>query len=135
VAAVPPEDLPQLDATVTTTKVGEDAYILALQGEFDLYSTPRLVAELEALAPDGAEVVLDLTDVTFIDSTALGSILLGARKLREAGGGIALVSPAAATTKLLTMVGIDRVVPVYETNERALEYLVGSVVLRKLENG
>jgi anti-sigma B factor antagonist len=126
-------ELPQLDASVTTTKVGEDAYVLALQGELDLYSTPRLVAELEALAPDGAEVVLDLTDVTFIDSTALGAILLGARKLRQADGGIAIVSPGPTTTKLLTMVGIDRVVPVYETTERALEYLVGSVVLRKLE--
>jgi anti-sigma B factor antagonist len=130
---VPTGDLPQLDATVTTTKVGENAYVLALQGEHDLYSTPRLVAELEALAPDGPEVVLDLTDVTFIDSTALGSILVGARKLRQAEGGIAIVSPGATTTKLLSMVGIDRVVPVFDTNERALEYLVGSVVLRKLQ--
>jgi anti-sigma B factor antagonist len=126
-------DLPQLDATVTTAKVGEDAYVIALQGELDLYSTPRLLAELEALVPDGPEIVLDLTGVTFIDSTALGAILLGARKLRQAGGGIAIVSPGATTTKLLSMVGIDRVVPVFDTNERALEYLVGSVVLRKLQ--
>lgn len=128
-----PKELPELDASVTTTKVGDDAYVLSLKGELDLYSTPRLVAELEALALDGAEVVLDLTVVTFIDSTALGAILLGARRLRQAGGGIALVSSSPTTTKLLTIVGIDRVVPVYETTERALEYLIGSVLLRKLE--
>jgi anti-sigma B factor antagonist len=132
---VPTEGLPQLDASVTTAKVGENAYVLALSGELDLYSTPLLVAELEALAPDGADVVLDLSEVSFIDSTALGAILLGGRRLHESGGGMALVSSNPTTTRLLTIVGIDRVVPVYETTERALEHLVGSVLLRKLERG
>ena len=132
---MPTEELPELDASVSTTKVGENAYVLALSGELDLYSTPRLVAELEALAPDGADVVLDLTEVTFIDSTALGAILIGARRLTQAGGGLVLAGPTPATTRLLGVVGIDRVVPLFETSERALEHLVGSVLLRKLEQG
>jgi anti-sigma B factor antagonist len=132
---MPTEGLPQLEASVTTAKVGENAYVLALRGELDLYSTPLLVAELEALAPDGADVVLDLTEVSFIDSTALGAILLGGRRLQGSGGGMALVSSNPTTTRLLTIVGIDRVVPVYETTGRALEHLVGSVLLRKLQRG
>jgi anti-sigma B factor antagonist len=126
-------DLPRLDAAVTTLKAGENAYVVAVAGELDLYSTPQLVAELEALAPDGPEVVLDLDGVTFIDSTALGAILLNLRRLRESGGGMAIVCANETTRKLLTMVGVDRVIPVFETSARALEHLVGSVVLRKLE--
>jgi anti-sigma B factor antagonist len=124
---------PQLDASVTTAKVGDNAYTLTLKGELDLYSTPLLAAELEALTPDGPEVVVDLAAVTFLDSTALGAILLGVRRLRQAGGGMALVSSNPATTRLLSIVGVDRVVPVYETAERALERLVGSARRRKLE--
>jgi anti-sigma B factor antagonist len=127
------DDLPQLDAAITTTKVGENAYVVATRGELDLYSTPQLVAQLDAVVADGPEVVLDLTEVGFMDSTALGAILLAARRLRAAGGALSLVSASPATTKLIEMVGIDRVVPVHETAERALEHLVGSVVLRRLE--
>jgi anti-sigma B factor antagonist len=128
-----PEELPQLDAAITTVKAGDRAYVVTVAGELDLYTTPRLVAELDAVAPDGPEVVLDLDAVTFIDSTGLGAILLCVRRLREADGGMALVCGQASTKKLLTMVGVDRVVPVFETSDRALEHLVGSVVLRKLE--
>jgi anti-sigma B factor antagonist len=124
---------PQLDASVTTAKLGDNAYTLTLKGELDLYSTPLLVAELEALTPDGPDVVLDLAAVTFLDSTALGAILLGVRRLRQAGGDMALVSSNPETTRLLSIVGVDRVVPVYETAERALEQLVGSAVPRKPE--
>ena len=78
--------------------------------------------------------MVDLSSVTFIDSTAIGSILAAGRTLRKAGGALALVSPGDSTRKLLELVGVDRVLPVYDTTERALEHLVGSVVLRKLED-
>jgi anti-sigma B factor antagonist len=130
----PPEDLSDLDVSITTVKTGERAYVITVAGELDLYTTPRLVAELEAVAPDGPEVVLDLDGVTFIDSTGLGTILLGVRKLRDAGGGLAIVCANESTGKLLGMVGIDRVAPVFATTDRAFEHLVGSVVLRELES-
>jgi anti-anti-sigma factor len=128
-------ETPQIETTVATMKTGDGAYVVTVGGELDLYSSPRLTAELGALTADAAEVVLDLTDVTFMDSTALGSILASARLLRDAGGRLSLVASGASTRKLLALVGVDRVLPVYETAERALEHLVGSVVLRRLEAG
>ena len=127
------EELPQVDANFTTVKAGERAYVVAVTGELDLYTTPRLTAELEAIAPDGPDVVVDLSGVTFIDSTGLGSLLLGVRRLRETNGSMALVCANESTKKLLSLVGVDRVLPVFDSSERALEHLVGSVVLRKLE--
>jgi anti-sigma B factor antagonist len=128
-------DLPQLDAAITTLKAGENAYVVSVAGELDLYSTPQLVAELEALAPDGPELVLDLGAVTFIDSTGLGAILLNLRRLRAAGGDMAIVCANDTARRLLGLVGLDRVIPLFETSSRALEHLVGSVVLRKLQEG
>jgi anti-sigma B factor antagonist len=126
-------ETPQIETTVATIKAGDGAYVVTVGGELDLYSSPRLTAELGALTADAAEVVLDLTGVTFMDSTALGSILASARLLRDAGGRLSLVASGTSTRKLLTLVGVDRLLPVYETADRALEHLVGSVVLRRLE--
>ena len=119
------EDLPQLDATVGTTRLDDGTHVLAVRGELDLYSTPQLTAELETIAGEPTNVVVDLAEVSFMDSTALGAILLASRRLRDANRRLALVSPVAATTKLLTMVGIDRVVPVVESRDEALERLRG----------
>jgi len=132
VGAVPSHDLPPIDITISTLRAGDRAYVVTVQGELDLYTTPQLTAELESLV-DGLDVVLDLSGVTFLDSTALGAILLAARRLREDNGALALVASEASTKKLLEVVGVDRVVPVFDTSERALEHLVGSLVLRKLE--
>ncbi|MGZ4353527.1 MAG: STAS domain-containing protein [Gaiellaceae bacterium] len=126
-------ETPQIETTIATMKAGDSAYVVTVGGELDLYSSPRLAAELGALTADAAEVVLDLTAVTFMDSTALGAILASARLLRDAGGRLSLVASGASTRKLLALVGVDRVLPVYETAERALEHLVGAVVLRRLE--
>lgn len=128
-------DLPQVDPCFTTRTTADGRHVIAVAGELDLYTTPQLVAELEALTTAGPEIVLDLNEVSFVDSTALGAILLGGRRLQASGGGMGLVSSNPTTTRLLTIVGIDRVVPIYETTERALEHLVGSVLLRKLERG
>ena len=129
---MPARDLPPIDLTVSTVQAGEHAYVVSVEGELDLYTTPQLTAELEAIV-DGLEVVLDLSGVTFLDSTALGAILLAARRLRDENGALAIVTAEASTKKLLEIVGVDRVVPVFDTPERALEHLVGSLVLRKLE--
>jgi anti-sigma B factor antagonist len=106
--------------------------VVTVSGELDLYSAPQLSAELEAHAASASEVVLDLAGVSFMDSTALGAVLAAARRIRDAGGRLSLVAPVAETRKLLELVGVDRVLPVYETADGALEHLVGSVVLRKL---
>jgi anti-sigma B factor antagonist len=125
--------LPKIDVGITTLETGDRAYLVSVDGELDLYSAPRLQAELDALAADAPDVVLDLARVTFVDSTALGAILASGRRLKEAGGRLALVAANDSTRKLLGLVGVDRVLPTYDSSDRALEHLVGSVVLRNLE--
>jgi anti-sigma B factor antagonist len=135
VALVDGVDLEALEPSVTTVKTGENAYVVSAAGELDLHAAPQLAAELEALAADAAEVVVDLTGVTFMDSTALGVVVAAARSLADAGGRLTGICATGAVRRLLGLVGIDRTLRVYDSPERALEHLVGSVVLRKLEQG
>ena len=68
---------------------------LTLTGELDAYDAPALrTAFAEAAADlDGGAVVLDLTAVTFLDSTALGTIVGLLRRVREGAGSSASSSP------------------------------------------
>jgi anti-anti-sigma factor len=61
--------------------------VVRLSGEVDMYTAPQLKQSMLGLIDEGAaKVVIDLSGVTFIDSTALGVLIGGVRRLRAAGG-------------------------------------------------
>ena len=76
---------------------------LVLAGEIDSYTAPDLAERLEA---DPTLVVLDLTDVTFIDSSGLRVLVEGHRRRVEAGSSLTLRSPSAAVQRLLEISGL-----------------------------
>jgi N-acetylglucosaminyldiphosphoundecaprenol N-acetyl-beta-D-mannosaminyltransferase len=69
--------------------------------------------------PPGGVVALDLSDVTFIDSTGLGFLLSGYRRSIASGGGLVLVRPSSAVTGLVAAMKLDRILPVVEEAARA----------------
>jgi anti-sigma B factor antagonist len=87
--------------------------VLRVGGEIDLYTSPQLRERLlEAAAVEtSAFVALDLTGVTFVDSSGLGVIVGGLKHVRERGGDLLVVaaddSPLA---KLLTLTSLDEAV-------------------------
>lgn len=62
-----------------------------------------------------AHVVFDLSEVTFIDSCGLGALIGAIRRVREHGGRVVLCSPRAPVTRLLRVVGMDRLVTVHDS--------------------
>jgi anti-anti-sigma factor len=76
---------------------------LVLAGEIDSYTAPDLAERLEA---DPSLVVLDLTEVTFIDSSGLRVLVEGHRRRVEAGSSLTLRSPSAAVQRLLEISGL-----------------------------
>lgn len=84
--------------------------VVAIQGEVDLYTAPRLREQLEgAVASDAPDVVVDLEALDFIDSTGLG-VLVGALKEAEGRGGqVRLRSPGRSTLKILEIAGLTEV--------------------------
>ena len=107
---------------IKTEKLGEDAYVIALAGEVDLYTAPELKQQLLEVIGQGAkEVVVDLSDTTFIDSTTLGVLVGGVKRLRPNGGQVTLVCSDRNITKIFEITGLDKVFPIHETRAEAVE--------------
>lgn len=90
--------------------------IMSLGGEIDLYTAPTLHGELDGLlSGEGpAQIVVDMSDVEFCDSTGM-NVLLGAhRRAREQGGDLELASPRPTIRKILQVTGLETVFTVLD---------------------
>ena len=106
---------------IKTEKLGEDAYVISLSGEVDLYTAPEFKQQLlEVVGQGGKKVVVDFSDTTFIDSTTLGVLVGGVKRLRPNGGQLSLVCSDRNITKIFEITGLNKVFPIYETRDEAL---------------
>lgn len=100
--------------------------VLLLRGEFDTYYVRALQDEIDALAQDGmVHIVLNLRLVKFINSTALGAIIKASKALAASGGRLVLSRPSSFVREIVEKVGLDRVVPIFDSDEAAAEGLFG----------
>jgi anti-sigma B factor antagonist len=107
---------------IKTEPVGEDTYVIALSGEVDLYTAPEFKQQLLEVIGQGAEhVVVDFTETTFIDSTTLGVLVGGVKRLRPEGGRLSLVCSDRNITKIFEITGLNKVFPIYGTRSEALD--------------
>jgi anti-anti-sigma factor len=107
-----------------TVEPSENHAILHLRGEFDTYYCPMLQQEIEGIQKSGVHrAVLNLRMVKFINSTALGAIIKASRALGSEGGKLVISRPSAFCRDIIEKVGLDRVVPVYDTDEEAVAQL------------
>jgi anti-sigma B factor antagonist len=107
---------------IKTEKLRDDAYVISLAGEVDLYTAPEFKQQLLEVIGDGAKhVVVDLTETTFIDSTTLGVLVGGVKRLRPDGGQLSLVCSDRNITKIFEITGLDKVFTIHETRSEAVE--------------
>jgi anti-sigma B factor antagonist len=103
---------------------GDGLGVVALSGEVDIYTSPQFKECMLGLLDNGVyRLVVDLSDVTFIDSTALGVLIGGVRRVHSAGGAIALVVTSRPVERVLSITGLDRVFTIHATRAAALESL------------
>jgi anti-anti-sigma factor len=106
---------------VQTRRVTPLTAVVALQGEMDVYTTPRVKVELQRLLDDGClHLILDLRRAAYLDSSALGALLGAQRCARERGGGVALVAPAPPITRVLEITRLGMAFAIYATEREAL---------------
>jgi anti-sigma B factor antagonist len=102
----------------------EDVGLVVLSGEVDISTAPRFKDDLVALVDEGVtHIVVDLIGVTFIDSTALGVLIGGVRRLHPGGGRLVLVATGRAVLRALTLTGLDQVFTICATREQAVASL------------
>jgi len=106
---------------IKTERFSETAYVISLAGEVDLYTAPEFKQQLLEVINQGArQVVVDFTNTTFIDSTTLGVLVGGIKRLRTNDGELSLVCSDRNITKIFEITGLDRVFSIYETRDEAV---------------
>ena len=97
------------------------AVVIHLVGELDLYNAPEVRAVLLELCSEQPErLVVDLGEVEFVDSTALG-VLIEARTKLDDRRSFLLAAPRLETHRALTISGLDQHLAVHRTVDAALE--------------
>ncbi|HJZ62030.1 MAG TPA: STAS domain-containing protein [Miltoncostaeaceae bacterium] len=87
----------------------EGAALLVVEGELDIASAERLVGAVEALSGESGEpVVLDLSGVSFVDSSGVRALLEVERVTQGMGRPLALLRPSSAVTRLLELIDMRR---------------------------
>lgn len=95
-----------LDFDVSVSHV-DGVAVVEVTGDLDCYTAPQLRDALLQLVADGStEVVLDVGRCSFIDSTGLGVLVGGLRRLRQDGGDMVLRAPTPTTVTLLEVTGV-----------------------------
>jgi anti-sigma B factor antagonist len=95
--------------------------VLALHGDADLNNASELNDRLgEAIDRDPSAVVVDLSAATFLDSTTLGILLRGMKRLREKGGSFRMVEPRAEIRRIFELTLLDRVFELDASRQAAL---------------
>ena len=100
---------PGLDFVISSRRLANGTFVVAAGGEVDLYTAPELERALaEPLAEGTARLVVDLSEATFVDSTALHVILRAARQLDREAGELIVVAPDPNVRKVFEITGADR---------------------------
>jgi len=112
---------------IKTEQLSDDAYLISLAGEVDLYTAPEFKQQLLDVVGKGAkEVVVDFSNTTFIDSTTLGVLVGGVKRLRTNDGQLSLVCSDRNITKIFEITGLDRVFTIYPSRGEALAQIQSS---------
>lgn len=105
----------------------DGATVVSAKGELDAYEAPQLSDALRQAALADGGVVVDLGEVAFMDSTALGVVVRAVRELMEAGRRVRVVLPRGAARRVFEITTVDRVLPVAASRALALEEIAAEV--------
>lgn len=110
-----------LTASVTAREsAGEPYTLVTLSGEADVTNNDQLRDLLDAeVAKQPSHLIVEMSGLRFMDSSALHALLRANRALDRQGGVLSLVSPQEAVARMLHLTAADRLVPVYDTVEEA----------------
>jgi anti-sigma B factor antagonist len=109
-----------LDLEITQELVG-NVLVLHLEGELDTYNCGQLRSALVEQVEQGhSNIVVDMSGVEYIDSTGLGSLVGGLKRVSEHGGAMKIVCNNPQILKVFEITGLDKVFAIYKTQEEAL---------------
>ena len=102
----------------------DDVCVVSVGGYIDFDVTPGLKKRLVQRIEQGARLILvDLSDVGFIDSTGIGVLVGALKRVREAGGELAVINANENVSSIFGIVGLENVIPMFGSRADAIAAL------------
>jgi anti-sigma B factor antagonist len=99
-----------------------DKTVVSVGGEIDVYTAPKLREQIVQLVEEGRyHLVVDMEDVEFLDSTGLGVLVGGLKRVRAHDGSLRLVCTQERILKIFRITGLTKVFPIHSTVAEAVE--------------
>ncbi|CAM5501088.1 MULTISPECIES: STAS domain-containing protein [Streptomyces] len=113
-----------MDLSLSTRNVsgaGGDRTVVEVGGEIDVYTAPKLREQLVELVNDGSyHLVVDMEGVDFLDSTGLGVLVGGLKRVRAHEGSLRLVCNQERILKIFRITGLTKVFPIHQSVDEAV---------------
>lgn len=110
----------KVDLSLATREL-DRATVIAVGGEIDVYTAPKLRDKITELVGEGHyDLVVDLESVEFLDSTGLGVLVGGLKKVRAHDGSLRLVCTQDRLLKIFRITGLAKVFDIHDSPEAAL---------------
>ena len=114
-----------MDVRIGVSQFGDDSYVIAADGELDMYTVGPLRELVEGLLGDGAQrLLVDLTGVTFVESSSLSILLEATRALDARHGRLVIASDDPWVLRAIELSGLEGTLHVEPSPARAVNELV-----------
>lgn len=101
-----------------------ERHVVAVRGEIDLFTAPELKQKLtDSIEGGKTRIVVDLTDTTFLDSTALGVLIGAVKRLRTRDGALVIVNSDQNIAKTFEITGLDQIFTIVAERDAAIAAL------------
>lgn len=111
---------------IDTRTLSNGMPLIELEGEVDVYTAPQLKQQMMAQLESGTkEIAVDLTKVEYLDSTALGVLIGGLKRMRERDGNLALICPSQRIKRVFEITGLDKIFDIYASESELLKEMAG----------
>jgi anti-sigma B factor antagonist len=95
--------------------------VISLRGEIDVYTAPRLrQALIDLVEGDATDILVDMTRVDFLDSTGLGVLVGGLKRVKAKDGSLEIVATQDKILKIFEITGLSKVFPIHESVDAAV---------------
>lgn len=105
------------------TRSAGDVTIFELAGRFDNYSTPAIAEQLDRMVQvDSPKIIVDLSGVTFVDSTGLATLVQGMKRSRQQGGDLLLCGLQRSVFMIFELTRLDKAFYIFVDEAHALQH-------------
>ncbi|MHB1457082.1 MAG: STAS domain-containing protein [Armatimonadota bacterium] len=110
-----------MNLKIDVKPISDQISIIVLEGEVDVYTAPQLKQQIIKILDEGKKkIIVNLEAVEYLDSTALGVLIGGLKRLREREGSLDLICTNNRMKRIFEITGLDRIFNILASEAEAL---------------